>query len=361
MDSFDENDLRRIALHLITFKNHKIKYRIQKFNIQLSSLYEVDHRFLNSLGFLKKDIDDLKHHYKEIAETEIKICMERGIDFVFRGNEHYPLLLNEIFDPPDFLYVKGDKTVLKSDHIAVVGSRQGSSYGKLVLNSILPDLCKAGLVVVSGMAYGIDSISHQIAIRENGKTVGVNAGGLMHLYPSGNQSLIHDIFKNGCVISEFPLDTVPRPFFFPIRNRIIAGISKAVLVVEAAMKSGSLITARLAIEQNRDVFAVPGRIDSFLSTGPNFLIAQGAKLISSSRDILDEFGLPCLSSRNLNEYDLCFKEKKILDLMNEYEVKDINYFVENLNFSVPEISSLLMGMVLRNIVIQVNGGFKKLV
>jgi DNA processing protein len=359
MHSLDENALRRIALHLITFKNHKIKYRIEKFGIELSALYELDNRGLTSLGFLKEDIHDLKFRFKEIAETEINNCLKRDIDLVFREDEYYPQLLQEIFDPPDYLYVKGDKSVLKGENIAIVGSRKGNSYGRLALDSIIPDLCKAGMVVVSGMAFGIDAYSHQIAIREKGKTIGVNAGGLSHLYPAGHHSLMSGIITNGCIVSEFPLETVPRPFFFPIRNRIIAGISKAVLVVQAAMKSGSLITARLAIEQNRDVFAIPGRIDSPLSEGTNALITQGAKLIGGSRDIFDEYGIKYQLLKDCVKTDLSLKENKILDLMDENEVKDINYFVENLDWSVPEITSLLMGMVLKNAVTQINGGFRR--
>ena len=361
MRSLAEKDFQRVAVHLITFKNYKAKYRIKKKGLDLMDLVDLDHRELNVYGFSPEDIQNLKHNYKAIAEKEIEKCRNNGIELIFKENGCYPYLLSEIFDPPDFLYLKGDKSVLKTEKIAVVGSRRGSSYGRSALNHIVPDLCRSGLTIVSGMAYGIDSMSQRIAVREKGKAIGVNAGGLLHLYPAGNRSLIKELYENGCIISEFPLDTFPRPFFFPIRNRIIAGMSKAVLVIEAALKSGSLITARLAIEQNRDVYAVPGPINSPLSQGTNDLIAQGAKLIRNAQDVLDEYGMKLKSIKKDESLNFGPKEKKLLDLMGENEVKNIDYFVEHLDLSVSEIISLLMGMILKNVVVEEEGGYRRLV
>jgi DNA processing protein len=203
-------------------------------------------------------------------------------------------------------------------------------------------------------------MAHKIAIREKGKTIGVNAGGLLHLYPPGNIGLIEKIRETGCIISEFALDVVPRPFYFPIRNRIIAGISKSVLVVEAAMKSGSLITARLGLEQNKDIFAIPGRIDSPVSTGTNYLIQQGAKPITSPQDILDEYGIRLERKINTEKCKISKKEQKILDLIDTNELKGIDYFAEHVDESISEIISLLMGLILKNIVIEEAGGYKRI-
>jgi DNA processing protein len=202
-------------------------------------------------------------------------------------------------------------------------------------------------------------MAHRLAIRENAGTIGINAGGLLHLYPPGNMALIKKIIDHGGIISEFPLEVIPRPFLFPIRNRIIAGISRAVLVVEAALRSGSLITARLALEQNRDVMAVPGNIDSPLSQGTNYLLQQGAKLISSAADLLLEFGLSC-PARHKIEAALSFKEKKILDLCGENDVKGIDFLVEALDLSTAEIISLLMGLVLKNLLIEEADGYRRI-
>jgi DNA processing protein len=165
--------------------------------------------------------------------------------------------------------------------------------------------------------------------------------------------------ERGGIISEFPLDVTPRPFLFPIRNRIISGISRAVLVVEAAMRSGSLITARLAIDQNRDVLAVPGNIDSVLSQGTNHLLQQGAKLAICAADLLEEFGLEA-ASRVRTEASLSAKEKRILDLCGENEVQHIDFLVEKLELSPAEVISLMMGLVLKNLIVEEAGGYRRI-
>lgn len=326
-----------------------------------SDFFAMDLKSLMLFGFKQNCLNKYKKNYREIAKEEVDKALKNDIELIFSDSEYFPDLLKEIYDPPNYLYVKGEKKVLKSIKLAVVGSRKGSVYGYNALRSLLPDIVGEKITIVSGMAYGIDAMSHKIAIKEGGKTIGVNAGGLLRLYPSGNSGLLSGIVKNGCIVSEFPLETIPRPFRFPIRNRIISGLSKAVLVVEAELKSGSLITGRLAVEQNRDVFAVPGPINSALSTGTNYLIQQGAKLIRGSADILSEYGIIKTKPKVPVDIKLTLPEKKILDLIGENEVKSINYFVENIGMSVSETITLLMGLVLKNIVTEENGGFKKII
>lgn len=350
---------RRIAFQLITARNQKARRRLLKKNVTPDQLTRLDRTELKIFGFKDEEIDTIRNRYLETAGQEVQKADENNIEIIFKENEYFPPLLSEIYEPPDFIYVLGDKTLLRNDKLAVVGSRKASSYGWNSLNRVLPEVCGAGLAVVSGMAYGIDSIAHQVALRENGKTIGVNAGGLLHLYPPGNRGLIDRIIEKGCVISEFALDISPRPFYFPIRNRIIAGISRAILVVEAALKSGSLITARLGLQQNRDIMAVPGNIDSPISKGTNYLIQQGAKLIACAQDILDEYGIQAGGEGAAGEVDFSKKELKILDLMPSNEVKSVDYFVEQLDFSVSETISLLMGLILKNVVIEEAGGYKR--
>jgi DNA processing protein len=314
---------------------------------------------LSRLGFDETAIGRITGQPLDLAREEMDRCKKNEVELVFIEDADYPRLLREIFHPPDYIYVKGNRSLLHREMVSIVGSRRASPYGRKALTSLIPDLCRAGLMVASGMAYGIDSLAHKFAIQSGGKTLGVNAGGLLHLNPLGNWGLISEILNHGCIISEFPMEVVPRPHLFPVRNRIISGVSKAVLVVEAALRSGSLITARLALEQNREVLAVPGRIDVSQSQGTNQLIDQGAKVVQSSKDILEEYGIVRKDLGILDGTAISGDEKRILDLMVGNEVNSIDYFVERLQLPVPMVVSLLMGLRLRNLVAEAEGGFFK--
>ena len=231
---------------------------------------------------------------KKILENELSLIENHAIEWTVVGSEKYPSLLAEIYMPPAVLYWQGagfdNSTNAKS--IAIVGARQSSAYGQSVVNTLVPDLVSAGCTIVSGGALGIDSIAHEATLNAQGKTIVVLGSGLLNLYPSSNKRLFSLICQSGgTVLSAFPLQEEPKPGNFPARNRIIAGLSHGCLVVQAAKKSGSLITARYALEQGREVFAVPGPIDDELSIGCNLLVQQGAKLVTSVADITDEFGL----------------------------------------------------------------------
>ncbi|MBQ5636054.1 MAG: DNA-processing protein DprA, partial [Selenomonadales bacterium] len=210
-----------------------------------------------------------------------------GIRLCMRGDAEYPSLLKEIFDPPSLLYYRG--TIPKSElTVGIVGARRSTTYGRQAARKIASELAASGVVVVSGAARGIDTSSHLGAL-ENGKTIAVLGCGVDVAYPPENAKLLADIEQNGAVISEYPPGTQPRQGFFPARNRIISGISAGLLVVEAAEKSGALITATCAMEEGRDVFAVPGSIFSDVSVGTNRLIQDGVKPITCGQDILDEY------------------------------------------------------------------------
>jgi len=210
-----------------------------------------------------------------------------GIHIVTFLDENYPRHLLNVYDRPALLYAAGQ---LQSDDIsiAIVGSRHASTYGKYTTDRISRELALRGATIVSGMARGIDSCAHRGALAAKGRTIAVLGSGLDVIYPPENKKLFDAIVQQGAVISEYPPGTQPLPFHFPARNRIISGMSYGVLVVEAGEKSGSLITAKLAMEQGREVFAIPGPIDSSSSRGTNSLIKQGAKLIDSVDDILEE-------------------------------------------------------------------------
>ena len=221
------------------------------------------------------------------VKVELELIDKNEIKIITYQDELYPAKLMNIYDRPPFLYVRGNLN--KNDiNIAVVGSRLASTYGKYTTEKISRELALKGLTIVSGMARGIDSVAHRGALTAHGRTIAVLGSGLDVIYPPENKKLFTDIIQNGAVISEFPPGTPPLSANFPTRNRIISGMSYGVVIVEAGEKSGSLITARLALEQGREVFAVPGSIDSAGSRGTNKLIKQGAKLIENIDDILEE-------------------------------------------------------------------------
>lgn len=223
------------------------------------------------------------------AEKELEATSKAGCQLVTLSSDEYPPLLREISDAPLVLYVLGDASLLSRHAVAMVGSRRPTAYGSSVAHRLASDLAQRGLVVVSGLARGIDSASHRGALEGGGKTIAVLGSGIDVIYPRENKSLAKKIMESGAVISEFPLGTGPTPQNFPIRNRIISGLALGVVIVEAAEYSGSLITARLALEQNREVFGVPGNITSAQSFGPNHLIKQGAKLVDQWIDVVEEF------------------------------------------------------------------------
>jgi len=223
------------------------------------------------------------------AEKQLEAAAKAEYQIVALSSDSYPPLLKQIADPPLALYVRGDVKVLAEYGVAMVGTRRPTAYGSSVAHRLAADLAQRRLTIVSGLARGIDSACHRGALEGKGRTVAVLGSGLDVLYPRENKSLADRIAESGAVISEFPLGTSPAPENFPIRNRIISGLALGVVIVEAAEYSGSLITARLALEQNREVFAVPGNITSAQSFGPNHLIKQGAKLVDQWIDVVEEF------------------------------------------------------------------------
>jgi DNA processing protein len=223
------------------------------------------------------------------AEKEIGDAAKAGCDIISFDDNRYPAQLKQIADAPLFLFLRGNTRLLADYAVAMVGSRRPSAYGSSVAHRLAHDLALRGIAIVSGLARGIDSAAHRGALEAKGKTVAVLGSGIDVIYPRENRKLADEICGSGVLVTEFPLGTGPHPENFPIRNRIISGLSLGVVVVEAAEYSGSLITARLALEQNREVYAVPGNITTAQSFGPNHLIKQGAKLVDQWMDVIEEF------------------------------------------------------------------------
>jgi DNA processing protein len=226
----------------------------------------------------------------EEAERELRRIEQLGISLICFGDSDYPALLANIYNAPMVLYVKGDPELLSKMGLAIVGSRAATSYGLKIARDLSGQLAAKGLVIVSGLALGIDTAAHAGALAVGGKTVAVLGCGLDVSYPKSNEQLAKRIAGDGALVSEYRLGTPPESFRFPARNRIISGLARGVLVVEAAQRSGSLITARLALDEGREVFAIPGRVDSVKSAGTHRLLQEGAKLVGGIDDILDELG-----------------------------------------------------------------------
>ena len=224
------------------------------------------------------------------VEAEIALCREHGIDILTEAHAAYPRVLREIHDPPGVLFVRG---TLKPDDalaIGIVGTRHGTQYGLRQAERLAGGLSRAGLTIISGLARGIDAAAHRGALAAGGRTIAVLASGVMNIYPPEHDKLADEVVAHGALVSESPPRSEPLAGTFPQRNRLISGMSLGVIVVEAAERSGALITARHAMEQGREVFAVPGNVDSRTSRGCHQLIRDGAKLVESADDVLEELG-----------------------------------------------------------------------
>jgi DNA processing protein len=227
----------------------------------------------------------------EVLDAAVQWLAAAGRHLVTLADEDYPQALLQIADPPSVLYVHGRRDLLNAPAIAIVGSRNATPVGVRDAESFAHALSEAGLCVVSGLALGIDAAAHRGGLSGRGSSIAVMGTGADRIYPAANRTLAHRLAQEGCLVTDFPVGTPAATGNFPRRNRLISGLSRGVLIVEAAMQSGSLITARLAVEQNREVFAVPGSIHSALSKGCHALIRDGAKLVESADDVLAELGL----------------------------------------------------------------------
>ena len=256
------------------------------------------------------------------AREQMELARRHGAGIITLDAPEYPLLLRQTPDPPPVLFVKGDPELLALPGVAVVGARAASSYGLRVTRNLARRLAAAGLVVTSGLALGVDATAHKGALEAGGKTIAVLGCGLDICYPAHNRKLQKEIAAKGLLVSEYPFGTRADRFRFPARNRIISGISRGVLVVEAGERSGSLITARIALEQGREVFAVPGSIDSSRSRGAHMLLKQGARLVQDENDVLAELEMAVAPDAGKKEGRtaawLGENEKKVLSRLDAY-------------------------------------------
>jgi DNA processing protein len=302
--------------------------------------------------------------------AEKKLVSIRGIEncrLLSWTDPEYPQSLLQIYDPPVLLYVRGDAQVLNLPSISIVGSRRPTLYGTQMAERMGREIAARGVVVVSGMARGIDALAHKGAMTVNGRAVGVLGTGINVCYPKENKKLYEKVLERGAIVSEFPLGTHPAPENFPIRNRIVAGMPLGVMVVEGAQYSGSLITARLAMEFGREVFGVPGNVTQPVSFAPNQLIRQGAKLVTNGADVIEDLPTPVRAmlvqaeqpeaeQRNLLlAASLNSSEKKIYDLLNSDEAVHIDDIVERSGLNSSEVLATLFDLEMKGIVRQMPG------
>jgi DNA processing protein len=334
--------------------NHLFKRLIERFGSPAAALRAPAAELGRVEGISRRTVESMRsHRTPDAGRAEIEAAGRGGFRIVTLSDAVYPGLLREIPDPPPILYVRGELQGLERP-IAVVGSRHATSYGVETTHRLCVDLAALGFTVVSGMAVGIDAAAHLGAP--------VLGSGLGKIYPSQHRGLFERIAARGAVVSEFPVDADPEPHHFPVRNRIISGMSLGTVVVEATRNSGSLITARLAAEQNREVFAVPGSVQSFKSTGTHTLIKEGAKLVESVQDIVAELGHAAAATsneppaRSKTNHRLTAEEARVLDGIGPYPLH-IDELVRRLSLDAGALSGILLQLELKGLVTQQPGKF----
>ncbi|EIJ44139.1 DNA protecting protein DprA [Beggiatoa alba B18LD] len=324
-----------------------------------------------ALGIKGELLHYLENPDKSAIEKDLHwLSLDNNYIITF-ADAHYPHRLSEIHDPPPILFVHGDYTLLNSQQVAMVGTRNPSHLGKEIAYDFAKNLAQAGFTITSGLALGIDAYSHQGALAATGRTIAVAGTGLDRVYPAQNRELAHQIAQTGVLISELPLGTPAKTQHFPRRNRIISGLSIGTLVVEASLRSGSLITARQAVEQGRDVFAIPGSIHNPLAKGCHALIKEGAKLVETAADVIEELFLhlpkqpetPAYPSATLPPSEKRYTQHTELDSdyqrLLEYlytEAQSIDNLVELSGLTAEAVSSMLLILELQGLVASQAGG-----
>lgn len=358
-----DNTLYWVALNLaLTDSLSTVKKVVDHFQ-SIRDVFSASRVDLLALGIGEENVQALiSSSLLDQASQEIDICRKKDYFILTQEEEEYPACLREIFDPPVVLYGAGRMEILAGPSVSIVGARKASPYGIAAATRLAQDLASKGIVVVSGLARGIDSAAHKGALK-GGKTVAVLGSGLENLYPRENRFLFQKIVEEGAVVSEFPLGASPLGFHFPIRNRIISGLSHALVVVEAASRSGSLISAQLALEQNREVMSVPGNITSELSQGANWLIKSGAKPVTCWEDVVEELPSPLreqlLSQKKQQEVPAVVnpRERGIFNLLKTDSLTHIDDLVERSDFSVSEALSILLSLELKGLITQAPGKY----
>lgn len=345
-----------IYLNAIGISNNQINiiedYILEK-NLSYDVIFEKDFNEDIKKHISKGTYSKLINNNENILDDLYKRTCKNNINIVTYKEHGYPQRLKYIEDSPKVLYIRGEFDKKDDLSIGIVGSRKYTDYGLSVVKYFVDELSKLNVTIVSGMAYGIDSISHKRSLDNNNRTIAVLGSGVDVIYPIKNSNLYMNIINNGAVVSEYPLGTNSMPYHFPQRNRIISGLSLGIVVVEAKNKSGSLITAKCAAEQGREIFAVPGNINSIYSEGTNMLIRDGAIPLLSIDDILNNISIIKEQNKFDNKkdeiVDLTEDEKIIIDLIIN-GTQDINKICIESNFDISYTNSLLTILELKGLI-----------
>ncbi|SHH27730.1 DNA processing protein [Caloranaerobacter azorensis DSM 13643] len=349
-----------IWLNSLNINSNTIE-KLEEYFGSFYSLWEASTDVINNINFISEYFKSVLVKYKDIHyyEDYINRVQKSRAKIITIFDDDYPKHLKSIYNPPKVIYIKGSLESKDEVSIAIVGARKATAYGKWAAEKFAKELASLGITIVSGLAYGIDTKAHEGALIAEGRTIAVLGNGIDLIYPKTNKALFEKIQNNGAIITEYPLGVQPLPYNFPMRNRIISGLSLGVLVVEASKKSGSLITAQMALEQGREVFAIPGNINSVYSKGTNLLIKDGAKLVMDINDIIEEITL--LKNRiktkrikEVSHLNLGKDEIKIVECIKEYP-KHCDEISFQTGLGIKEVNSILTILELKGIVRQLPG------
>ncbi|MDX9893422.1 MAG: DNA-processing protein DprA [Patescibacteria group bacterium] len=347
-----------VGFSLISNLGPKNWQRIIRYFPDLKTAWQAEVKEIIKAGLNEKLANEIHSKRLEIEpDLEWQKLIDQKIKVTTCLDEQYPKLLKEIYDPPPLLYYRGNFNLNQDFCLAVVGSRRIGNYGKQVTEELVGQLSQRGLTIVSGLALGVDACAHQAAINNHGKTVAVLGSGLQRIYPASNTKLAEQIInRNGAIISEFPLGTLPLKYNFPRRNRIISGLSLGVLITQAKEKSGALITADYALEHNREVFAVPGNIFQEGSFGPHRLIKAGAKLVETAQDILEVLNLESIKELKIANQVLPTNstEEKIIEILKT-EQMHIDKIARYARLDISIINATLSVMEMKGLIKHLGG------
>jgi len=333
----------------------------------INAIFETSATQLAALGLPAALVTALQKPDWATVEKSIRWAEQTHHHILIYNDPRYPLLLKHTSGAPAVLFIQGDVDLLQTHQLAMVGSRNPTPGGRDTARHFAQHLSAAGLTITSGLALGVDGASHRGALETQGKTIAVLGSGLDTIYPRSHKKLAEEIANQGALVSEYPLGTPPKAAHFPQRNRLVCGLSLGVLVVEATVRSGSLITARLAAEQGREVFAIPGSIHNPLARGCHFLIRQGAKLVETAQDIIEELGaLAGVTTSVVNGAVIKSDQKKNVDkeyqlLLDHigFEATSIDQLVERTGFSAQTVASMVLMLELQGLITSVPGGYSK--
>jgi len=335
----------------------RLRFLLDFFHDDIKAAWEANHSQLVQAGLDRRTVDSImKSRPKINLDQEMALIDQHGVQVLTWNDVDYPKLLLELSAPPPVLYLRGE--LLPDDEwaVAIVGTRKMTSYGRRVTEMLAHGLVEAGLTIISGLALGVDGVAHHTALQAGGRTIGVLANGIEHTYPARHRKMAESIISQGqgALISDYPIGTRPEARNFPPRNRIISGLSLGVIIVEAPERSGALITARFAIEQNREVMAVPGSILSRTSKGPNQLIAQGATPVLSVKDVLDSLDMQMVEPQKVVRQIIATTpiEERVLNELSS-DPRHIDEISQQCSLSSAELSSTLSLLELKGVIRQV--------